>query len=275
MKKIVFSFVLMLTLQHSKAQCLTKQQALESKIKSQRELAYSTKHVPGEPVKDTVLSIRVYRYDEQGNLTEQYEYNADGRTQSKIIFSFDDSRKTIKADSTEGENIISKSFYNYDAKGKLLEKKTQDTSGNLLKQIAFTYNEYGKLREEKCTNDSGKIIYRKVCKYDASGSIIQNDFFNSDSKLYQCYKFNTAGKLSETKTYNSDGSTSSRHSVLFDYADNKSEEDDYDASGKLIQKFTYTCGPFVGPGLWIKQTQFDPDSKPVIIIDREFEFYSQ
>ena len=275
MKKIIFSFVLMLTLQHSKAQCLTKQQALESKIKSQRELAYSTKHIPGEPVKDTVLSIRVYRYDEQGNLTEQYEYNADGRTQSKIVFSFDDSRKTIEADSTDGENIISKSFYNYDSKGKLLGIKSQDTSGNLLKQIGYTYNETGKLREEKCIDTSGKIIYRKVCKYDANGKLTEQDYFNAAAKMYLSCKFNPSGKLIERKTYNANGIATSRHMVLFDNAGNKTEEDDFDENGKLIKEFTFQSGPFVGIGLWIKETKYDADGKSIQITDREFEFYPQ
>ncbi len=265
----------MIALQNSQAQCLTKQQALESKIKSQREIAYSTKHIPGEEVKDTVQSIRVYRYDDKGNLTEQYEYIADGRRQSKIVFSFNEKGETAEADSTDGENIISKAFYSYDVKGKLIGIKWQDTLGNLLKQSAFTYTETGKLREEKCIDTSGKSIYRKVYKYDATGSLIQNDLFNSESKLYLSIKFNFAGKLYETKTFKADGTVSSRHSVLFDYAGNKTEEDDFDENGKLIKKFTFQCGPFVGPGLWIKETKYDVDGKSIQITDREFEFYPQ
>lgn len=275
MKKIIFSFVLMLAFQHMKAQCLTKQQALESKIKSQRELAYSTKHIPGEEVKDTVQSIRVYRYDDKGNLTEQYEYNADGRTQSKIVFLFDESSKTIEADSTDGDNIISKSIYTYDSKGKLLGIKSQDTSGNLIKQIAFTYNEYGKLREEKCTDDSGKISYRKVCKYDTNGKLTEHDYFNAATKMYLSCKFNPSGKLIERKTYNASGIAISRHMVLFDNAGNKTEEDDFDENGKLIKEITFSCGPFVGIGLWIKETKYDTDGKSIQITDREFEFYPQ
>ena len=68
---------------------------------------------------------------------------------------------------------------------------------------------------------------------------------------------------------------SSRHSVLFDYAGNKTEEDDFDENGKLIKKFTFQCGPFVGPGLWIKETKYDVDGKSIQITDREFEFYPQ
>ena len=265
----------MLALQHSQAQCLTKQQALESKIKSQREIAYSTKHIPGEEVKDTVQSIRVYRYDDKGNLTEQYEYIADGRRQSKIVFRFNEKGEIAEADSTDGENIISKAFYSYDVKGKLIGIKWQDTSGNELKQIAFTYNENGKLREEKCTNDSGKISYRKVCKYDANGKLSEHDYLNAAAKMYLSCKFNPTGKLIERKTYNANGIATSRHMVLFDNAGSKTEEDDFDENGKLIKQFTFQSGPFVGIGLWIKETKYDADGKSIQITDREFEFYPQ
>ncbi len=276
MNKIIFLFVLMLAIKHTHGQCLSKKQAIESKIKSQRELTYSTKHIPGEPVKDTIESIRVYRYDEKGNLTEQYEYISEGRRQSKIVYTINESGKTTEADSMNGDgNILSKSFYSYDAKGKLLEIKSQDTLGNQLKAVVFTYSESGLLREEKGTEANGKTIYRKIYKYDATGALLQNDYFNADAKLYLSCKFNAGGKLYESKTYFADGTVGSRHAVFFDRVGYKIEEDDFDENGKLLKQFTFLCGPFVGLGLWVKETKYNAYGKSVGITDREFEFFPQ
>lgn len=276
MKKIIILWSLFITVQSSYAQCLSKKLALESKAKSQRELTFSTKHIPGEPVKDTVEIIRLYRYDINGNLTERYEYFADGRRQSKIAFTFDESGKTIEADSMNGDgNILSKSIYSYDSKGKLMGIKSQDSVGNLLRQIAFTYNETGKIKDEKRTDEVGKISYRKVYKYDAAGTFIQSDYYDSDSKLYLSCKFNAVGNIYETKNYNADGTIFSRQTVTYDQNNNKAEVDDYDGKGMLVKKFTFISGPFVSLGFWIKETKYDETGKSISITDRDFEFYPQ
>ena len=125
------------------------------------------------------------------------------------------------------------------------------------------------------TKDSGKISYRKVCKYDANGKLSEHDYLNAAAKMYLSCKFNPTGKLIERKTYNANGIATSRHMVLFDNAGSKTEEDDFDENGKLIKQFTFQSGPFVGIGLWIKETKYDADGKSIQITDREFEFYPQ
>ena len=254
------------------AQQLSATVAAQSKIKSQREITYSAK----DEQKDTVQSIRIFNYDEKGNCTNAYEYISAGRKQMKVVFSFDEKGNIEECDSVDGDGkIFSKSFYNYDEKGKLLTIKTQDTSGNLLLQFVFTYNPNGKPAEKKCTDALGKLISKETYKYDATATLIQCDYYNADSKINMSDKFSAEGKLVDQKTFDADGIIFSRLAISYDFSGNKAAEVITDAKGNVTKRSSFTCGPFVGPGLWIKQTEFDPNGKAVIIIEKDFEFYPQ
>jgi len=274
--KFFFSFIVFAAnVFFANAQQLSATEAVQSKIKSQRELTYSVKNLPGDPQKDTIQSIRIYSYDEKGNLTDKYEYVSAGRKQSKVVFTFDENGRVIKSDSINDENPVSQTTYLYDSTKKLLMTKTWNREGELLRQIDFTISSTGKLNQKKYLDAYGKLIRSEVYYYDTSGALVLYNFFNSDSVLYFSCQVSADGKPYEQKTFNSDGSIATILVIGYDHSRNKDAEVTTDAKGNILKRVAFTCGPFVGPGLWIKQTQFDEEGKATKIIDREFEFYPQ
>jgi YD repeat-containing protein len=110
------------------------------------------------PVSDT-------KFDAEGNITEETEYDEDGKFQR-----------------------LTK--YLYDQEGKLLEEQRLDASKVLVDKKIYKYSPTGKKTEELHQSKEGKTIKKSVWKYDAKGLKTEKVTYDGENKIVSVKKTN-------------------------------------------------------------------------------------
>lgn len=138
------------------------------------------------------LRDRVEYYDEDGFPTKtiDYEHNykdvyaiIDGDLTSKysqldktqvrrltIVGSETETKKEVKP---EDECFDIKFKYEFDGKGRIVERKTYGNNGDLYRKIVYKYDKKGVLAEELRYDDGTRLNEQYFYKYDSDGNLIE------------------------------------------------------------------------------------------------------
>ncbi|GHV37562.1 hypothetical protein FACS1894178_9310 [Bacteroidia bacterium] len=132
---------------------------------------------------DSLIWKRSYVYDNKGNETEICSYNATDILNWKVICAYDSKSNLIEENvySASG-NLDSKTIYKYDSKGNRIEQCGYKSDDSLESKTTYQYDENG--------------FQVEVCKYNADGKL--------DKRFAYKYKYDTKGNWIEKIDYKDD-----------------------------------------------------------------------
>lgn len=192
-----------------------------------------------EQVYDTLgvlLSKGEYKYDENGNLAEDYQTLADG-------------------------SFVSKRTYTYDAKGNKTEELHFNAAGDVILKITLKYDGNGNETEWCSYNKDGGFNLKKTKKYSDKGYLLESIDEYQDKSLYSKYtylKHNDKGKPVEGKSFKADGSLEYNYYCKYDEKGDETEmiwkkpngtvsetrKYEYDKAGNWIKSISYWSGTY-------------------------------
>ena len=193
--------------------------------KAMNEFNYEASIVDGRIVKGDCTSVYQYRYDRNGNVTEEFweeemvrvehEYDKDGREilyrQSSIFEQgMDDSGIYGQ------EELLCENRTVYDAKGHAIECKTwSDTHGGRTEHYHYAYEYDSKGRVLKETESTHKVLQIKeyeyngehLCRiksYNAAGTLLCAEEYDAVRNKIAEYDYSPQRELQETSVYRYD-----------------------------------------------------------------------
>jgi serine/threonine protein kinase len=219
-----------------------------------------------------------------------YFFNINGNKNKEEYFS----------NQTGGLNL--KEFYQYNNKGKIIERISFDNNGKLRNKETFKYDEKDTLIEDDFYDENGKLVLKSIYHYDPNANRIA-DNYSSNGNL--CTKsvnqYDLKGNLLVEILYDSTGSTIAKDTYQYDKDDNLFveihyyshhyfgdklvkrinykysngnnliEEKFFDEKGSILGELTYKY-EFDKYGNWIKQISF-LDGKPSSITERILKYF--
>jgi YD repeat-containing protein len=194
-----------------------------------------------------------YKYDEQGNMTEQITYR----------------KQAFKTNFKDESKIEDKWTYKYDEQVNQTEVNRYKPDGTIDSKATYKYDAQGNMIEQITYGSNTKPLtsgWKQTYKYDEQGNQIEmklsydmNDYFNSK----KIYNYDAQGNMIEQITYRNKRDEQDKHEI----------EDKW----KLDRKYTYEYDEYDKNGNWTKRTEFrntDPDQiKPESVTERVFEYY--
>src|SRR6185436_9701329 len=117
----------------------SKKDLKKNKVKSFHQV-----HTSVENNKETTVDALVQKFDNDGNVTEEINYDKEGKVKSHFTAVYDkNGDKTEEQVFEEDGKLKKKKTYKYNAKGDRTEEYHNDPSGKLIEKIIFSYNANG------------------------------------------------------------------------------------------------------------------------------------
>lgn len=146
-----------------------------------RRLATVVLDVDDEPIGQTV-----YRYDDEGRLTEEVTVDAEGAETRRVTYERDGAGNVVRqVDYTDG--AVSRRFENvYDAEGGLIEQRSYDEEGRLYEVETYTVPDL----------EHDYVSYDEEGEVEATGSVVETEDgtvswveFGPDGEVAESYAF--------------------------------------------------------------------------------------
>lgn len=240
-------------------------------IHTVKETSYWAEAVSGQTVKGDIMSNFTHRnnkkvYDREGCLVEYMEYEpTNNALDRKVTYEYDDNGLLLESrlykELYKGDNDdIYESFeFRYNDNG-FAKSMTRHDAGKLIGRLEMkqSISENGNFRYE-CSSYDEKGQFRKSfsLEFNRNGQIIEDGFDN------YTYRYDSVGRLISVKRHNY---------PYFKY--------EYDDNGLLLsredgpeEKCTYKYEKLDGKGNWIRRVEYDRNGNPVIVTEREIEYY--
>jgi len=144
----------------------------------------------------------IFSYDNKKNISNENELDLSGKIVSKKIFSYNNNNYLTGLTIVKNDTIASKYYYEYDNLGKKIKTVCYNSDGSINYKTIRNYDAKEMLAEESTYQGTGfsKISYQ----YDLKGNITQelktNDRNSILSKIR--YTYNSNGLLTEEMQYN-------------------------------------------------------------------------
>jgi hypothetical protein len=153
-------------------------QKIKGRVKTVTELEYT-------PLKDSLKSKSVGKYNDSGYLVEYITYGPSGNLLSKSICSYDDSGKFIGESRYKSDgSLMVKTTRKYDDKGNIAEESSFDASGTLFLKVVNRFDYQGVNRKVKDSyNEFGILFLKANYKFDENGNETEIKEFDSHHGL--------------------------------------------------------------------------------------------
>lgn len=211
---------------------------LKGRVKSFSETDFRTKIISGEIQRGDMVSKSVYIFNENGMITEDRQYNSEGKLSWKSVFKYDYEGHLIERatyyDSLDFRNRV---VYKYDNRDNLIEESKLNSKGEIEYRVNYKYNRKG--------HNTEKLIFRPAEKYwnisveyDENKNIIKSSSYKiSEAQVTRYfYKHDPERNRVEEVYYRPDGSRGSTYIDIFDDKGNKIESEVYGSDDSLIYK---------------------------------------
>jgi len=183
-----------------------------------------------------------YRYNEDGNLTEEVTTKGDSKT--KAIYRYDSTGNKKEMVSYKQDGTVDrKGVYVYDGDNNLIESLGYLEDGRLFSKELYTYDSTGNVIQ--LLNSVSRFSYA----YDADGNMIGitkyiRDFNNLDSAVYNvadriAFVYNNLEDLAAEYVYRPDSSIKARSTFQYDVKGNMAAETEYSADGRVNYSAVY------------------------------------
>lgn len=143
-KQIFLLSILILIVNYSFSQYTPKKKDIKDNTIQAMTIWKSKYTYQSGQAKETKYKDSYTRYDRQGEIIEEVEYNPDGTIKNKIIYKNDSNGNKIEEIiyNSDGTTIKEKQTFKYNAEGMRIEKKVFSGDGKLLQLIKYEYTYY-------------------------------------------------------------------------------------------------------------------------------------
>lgn len=120
--------------------------------------------------------IRVMTFDEEGRRMEKMHFDPHSSVASKTFFMYDAEGRLVETTQHNNEMLTKKTLFAYEATGKVKEEVSQDVDGKLLNKVVYGYDAKGNRVESAYYRAGGSFLNKQVASYDDWGRIIEVAF---------------------------------------------------------------------------------------------------
>jgi hypothetical protein len=164
-----------------------------------------------------IVKIAFREFNRNGDIVEEMNYDKNGKLKAISEFTFTNGSKTEREISFANGDTSKILIYNYViVNGRISQKITLDTSGNVIKSEEMIYDKNGNVIKLLITNANGS---KNVIEY-------QNSYTN--------------GTLTSRYTLENNGSVTQRDSIVYNIKDNYFEKITTDNKGLVYYTTGYT-----------------------------------
>lgn len=225
----------------------------EIKAQNSRLIFLFSFNEKGNKIKEQIYSMRKekiitnfeFRYDNSDLITEDTEFDENGRTKYKCRYIYDKKgllteRVKIKYNGKSGSTIL----YKYNENGYKELEEWYNKKGTIYEEKKFSYNENGLISEETHYNDEDKVCTHFKYYYDENKFLTEKVSLYADGNIYErwVYEYDVYGNRLNEKHFFSGDKPEYVLSYSYDELYNITESKLYNESGKIIKsiKYSYT-----------------------------------
>lgn len=183
--------------------------------------------------KDVVINKTLYKYNEDGNQTEEACYDANSNLLWKTVITYKDGKKVDSSEYGKNGALRGKIVYAYDG-DRLVEETGYDDEGYLVWKTVNKY-EAGKLVIVSQYASDGSLDTEDTYTYTENNkieSITSADLWNKTSTK-KVFRYASNGNLTEITTYNNAKQITNRLVVKYDNLGNVARLSDYTITEKF------------------------------------------
>ncbi|PKP35054.1 MAG: hypothetical protein CVU00_04085 [Bacteroidetes bacterium HGW-Bacteroidetes-17] len=226
--------------------------------------------------KQNLLTKEIF-YDAQGNPTKDISYNPPGVVDQTIESKYDDQNRLIEEACFDGEEeLLEKTFFEWDAKGKKIKEEKHYLDGSVDTTI-FNYDSDGHLIEKLCKNDDDEIEYKEAFKFEGN-QLVEYSKYNEDEEIAEKKSFTmNDGKLESEVHWTAEEGNETTKKYRYDEEGNVEKELYYNAKKQLVKKVEYQKyrGRFIEEFIeedpyQLNTTKLEYDEKNNIILQEQF-----
>lgn len=240
------------------------------------------------------MPLNVYQFDTAGNCVDQVLIGKGGSFLSHVTDKFDKNGNYTEFRYYSEDGSYSKTVFEYDARGNMIESTGYDKKGRLESKDKYTYDKYGNVivwfhKADRTFTENSSYTY------DDKGRIVflkkNSALWGNEIKQWKYYK-DTVEQYSKSSSdeshlqwvYNKDNQNT--YSRTMDTDSHKSTIK-YDAAGNPIEIKQWSYGElekygyskrlkyvYDNKGNWIKKTELTLDGKPIKSLERKIEYYN-
>jgi hypothetical protein len=284
----------------------TQQQGLKGPVKEQKDLTYKAvkkgkRIVTGEKCGDAGGSYYAWKYNAEGNCTEEFWYNLDGSIYSRFVNEYTtNSNRTVHTWYNADNSVRRKEVFTYNEKGQKTEMITYNADGsqaeiwnyvyddkaNLVEMTwnykdvdrveksMYKYDERGNMTELYIRYSTGGDDYKQTYVYDEKGNKVKEQNYNVDGNLdgsFVAYTYDGSGNITQEQWFRSANTLDYRTTYAYDDKNNETERVDYNGdgtiTGRISSQYTYDQQEN-----WTKKIQFK-NGEPTTVTTREISYY--
>ena len=131
------------------------------------------------------------KYDNDGNIIEEVEYNKDGTFKKKYTRKYNKAGEITEEVKYDAKGaIVSKVVTAYNESNDKVNEQTYDGTGKLVEWFKYGYNDLGEKTFELSLDEKGKTIRKSLYVYDKNGLRKERKTFNGRDELIAVKKYN-------------------------------------------------------------------------------------
>ncbi|MBU1012628.1 MAG: hypothetical protein KKG99_06465 [Bacteroidetes bacterium] len=226
--------------------------------------------------KQNLLTKEIF-YDAQGNPTKDISYNPPGVVDQTIESKYDDQNRLIEESCLDGEEeLLEKTFFEWDAKGKKIKEEKHYLDGSIDTTV-FTYNQDGHLIEKLCRNDDDEMEYKEAFKFEGK-QLVEYIRYDEDEEIAEKKSFTlNDNKLESEVHWTAEEKSETKKEYRYDEEGNVEKELYYNAKKQLVKKIEYQkyrgryIEEFIEEDAYQRNTtKLEYDEKNNIILQEQF-----
>lgn len=177
---------------------------LKGKVKSVEEKIFEVRY--------NTTNIFVYDYNQQGYLIQECSYKNSKNMPASYCYKYiyDSKNNLVESQWLSSNRLLSKKVYNYDQKGRQIEKKDHIAEGTA--STKYEYDAQGNRVKEISYGVKGGLMNEQIGKYDKNGRLIEL----IDETGKKVYKYDSKGYLLESLIYDKQGALKDKHTFVYD-----------------------------------------------------------
>ncbi len=140
--------------------------------------------------KDQLISRIVNKYDDNGNLIENLEYNPNGKRTKKITYKFNDNNKKIEEIKYQKGNFIYRKEFAYNNNNQLVEIQKEQPKDKIHISKIFEYNSEGNLSKEMWYDSMAEEYSHKKYSYNNRGIVKKAEVYYALYNSRMLYRYN-------------------------------------------------------------------------------------
>ncbi|MGM9641937.1 MAG: hypothetical protein ACI3XI_01875 [Eubacteriales bacterium] len=138
-----------------------------------------------ESVYDSYVNGYEYKYDQNGNMTEQIGYGSDGIVLLRVEYKYDQNGNKTEVIRYGPNGFADHYEYKYDQSGKMTEEIGYKEDGSVCRRAEFEYDQKGNRTKKNCFNPDGSASGYVVYKYDKNGNMTERTSYNAQNQMYE------------------------------------------------------------------------------------------